>query len=105
MLMGVAGAVIDVMIISVIQISIPQQQLGKALSFFSTLANIGDSASSLFIGAGLGIFSAAAALIGCGAAAAAVGLLGLLIVWRAAARSSPQPRRSESAELAEQQLA
>jgi MFS family permease len=101
-LMGAAGAVIDVMVISVIQINIPEQQLGKALSFFSTLANVGDSASSLLIGASLGVFTAASVLISSGAATGAIGLLGLYVLWRAAARPIPHPAHADGPERIEQ---
>lgn len=104
-LTGVAGAVIDVMLVSLIQLSVPQQQLGKVMSFFLTLANIGESASSLLIGALLGVFTAVSVLIGSGAAAGVVGLVGLFLVWSTQSQQDQQPHRVEVPERIEQQVA
>jgi MFS family permease len=101
-LTGGAAAVIDVMTISGIQLKIPQQQMGKVLSFYATLANLGESASVLVIGAVLGFFAVVPVLIASGVIASIIGLIGLLLIWRTTMRQSPRPQHVEHPELAEQ---
>src|SRR6185295_484644 len=56
-LAGVAESVIDLLMVVLFQQSIPQEQLGKVFSFWSTVANMGDSLSGLLIGVLLGTLS------------------------------------------------
>ncbi len=102
-LTGGAGAVIDVMIISVIQLNIPEQQLGKVLSFFGTLANLGESVSAPLIGALLGFFAVVPVLIGSGLAAGLVGVVGLILVWHTTTQQDLDSNRVEVPEFVESQ--
>ena len=82
LLTGLAGALIDVMIIAVIQLNIPQQQMGKVLAFFSTLANLGESVAGVLMGAVLVLIAAAPVLLVSGLLTALIGGAGLIAVLR-----------------------
>jgi MFS transporter, DHA3 family, macrolide efflux protein len=103
-LTGGAAAIIDVMTISGIQLKIPQQQMGKVLSFYATLANLGESASVLVIGAVLGFFAVVPVLIASGVIASIIGVIGLLLILRTTVRRNPRPQHVESPELVEQHV-
>lgn len=90
LLTGIAGSLIDVMIISVIQLNIARHQLGKVLAFFSTLANVSESAAGLFMGALLGLFSAVPVLLGSGIVTALLGGTGLVAILRPRERGEPR---------------
>lgn len=95
LLTGVAGALIDVMIISVIQLNTPQHQMGKVLAFFSTLANMGESVAGVLMGGLLALFSATPVLLASGILTALIGGTGLVAV-RQPARTPDQPRGESS---------
>jgi MFS family permease len=82
LLTGMAGALIDVMLISVIQLNIPQQQMGKVLSGFSTLANVSESVAGMVIGSLLTLFSVVPVLLGSSILTVLLGGAGLLATLR-----------------------
>ncbi|MBD1903672.1 MFS transporter [Trichocoleus sp. DQ-A3] len=49
-LIGIFGAIVDVLLVLIIQVNMPVKFMGKTFSIFSTLANVGDSISGLLIG-------------------------------------------------------
>jgi MFS transporter, DHA3 family, macrolide efflux protein len=100
-LTGGAAAILNVMLVSMIQLSVPQQQLGKVFSFFSTLANLSESLSGLLIGAMLGLFQSALVLIGSGIVTVAIGIVGLLQNRLISTNTGSQSSRIETLELAE----
>lgn len=91
LLAGLAGALIDVMIMAVIQLNTPAHQMGKVLAFFSTLANVGESAAGVLIGALLALFSATPVLLASGILTALIGGTGLVTVLRPAASADQRP--------------
>jgi DHA3 family macrolide efflux protein-like MFS transporter len=82
LLTGMAGALIDVMLISVIQLNIPQQHMGKVLSGFSTLANVSESVAGMVMGSLLTLFSVVPVLLGSGVLTALLGGAGLAALLR-----------------------
>ncbi|MBW4635416.1 MAG: MFS transporter [Iphinoe sp. HA4291-MV1] len=77
---GVFGAVVDVLLVSIIQINIPIKFMGKTFGFFSTLANVGDSISGLLIGYLLTKFPIPYIFLFGGGSAVLIGFLGIYLV-------------------------
>jgi DHA3 family macrolide efflux protein-like MFS transporter len=98
-LTGAAEGVTDVCVTTLVQKSIPAHQLGRAFSMFSMVAGVGDAGSSVIIGQALLRSSIVVVFVVSGAAAAALGLVGVVVVRRFAVldvespshRSPPEP--------------
>jgi MFS transporter, DHA3 family, macrolide efflux protein len=92
-LAGSVGAFVDVLMTMLIQRHVPKNGMGRAFSLWSTLANIGESASSPLTGMMLGFFGFFPAFIGCSLFTVIGGLLSFLSILRGKqtiAVSSPQ---------------
>jgi MFS transporter, DHA3 family, macrolide efflux protein len=97
-LIGGAGAVIDVLMTSLIQSTIPGEQMGKVFSFWSTLANVGESISGPLVGYFMSVISVVPVFVATSALTMLVGCVGVGLVARA---SSPSPSATEVEQIAE----
>ena len=87
--LGVVGALPDIMFVTIIQKTVPRERLSRTFALFSTLANFGEAFSaplfaSIVSTAGLGL-----AFLASGLSASILAVLGLalsLVVWRAEKR-------------------
>lgn len=102
-LAGGVGAFVDVLMAILIQRHTPKEAIGRVFSLWSTLANIGESASSPVIGLLFGLFSLFPIFVGCCFITAVVGLLGILGVRRVKPRAQPAHILAETASYEEAQ--
>lgn len=82
LLLGSAQALADVSMTTLLQSALPQAQLGKVFSFWSTWANIGDALSGLLFGWLIGPLPLVTVFVIGGGVTTIIGLFGLFQVWR-----------------------
>jgi DHA3 family macrolide efflux protein-like MFS transporter len=88
-LAGVAESVVTVLMVSLLQSTMPADRLGKVFALWSVLCSAGESSGSLLVGYLLDVVPTTTVFVASGLATIAVGLLGLLQVWRARTTAAP----------------